>query len=102
MNQVGLLLYKVMFCVSRLDVHHYFEPSCFSFVFHSVFQMRRTSDDAPQSPIISASRRPSPPVPSESPLRAIARDDGLVTLNLSPRSTRIVSVDLAQCSREDL
>ncbi len=38
------------------------------------------------------------PVPLESPLRAIARDDGSVTLMLSPRSTRIVSADLARCS----
>ncbi len=34
-----------------------------------------------------------------SPLRAIARDDGSVTLMLSPRSTRIVSADLERCCR---
>ena len=92
-------MYKVMFCVSRLDVNHYFEPSCFSFVFQFVFQMRRSSNYAPRSPIFSASRRPPPPVTSESPLRAIARDDGSVTPMLSPRSTFIVTADLKRCSR---
>ncbi len=88
-------MYKVMFCVSRLDVNHYFELSCFSFVFQFVFQLRRTSDDAPRSPIFSASRRPPPSITSES------RDEesGLVTLDLSPRLARIVSEDLARCSR---
>ncbi len=61
------LLYKVMFCVSRLDVNHSFEPSCFSFVFHFMFQTRRTSDDAPRV-LVAASGpwRPPPPVASAS------------------------------------
>ena len=88
-----------MFCVSRLDVNHYFEPSRVSFVFRFCVSTRRTSDDAPQSPSFSASRRPPPPVPSESPLRAIAQDDGSVTSMLSPRSTFIVTADLERCSR---
>ena len=88
-----------MFCVSSLDVNHYFEPSRVSFVFQFVFQMRRTIDYAPRSPIFSASRRPPPTVPSESPLRAIAQDDGSVTPMLSPRSTFIVTADLERCSR---
>ena len=61
--------------------------------------MRRTIDYAPRSPIFSASRRPPPPVPSESPLRAIERNDGSVTPMLSPRSTFIVTADLERCSR---
>ena len=61
--------------------------------------MRRTIDYAPWSPIFSASRRLPPPVQSESPLHAIARDDGSVTPMLSPRSTFIVTADLEQCSR---
>ena len=54
--------------------------------------MRRTSDDAHQSPIFRASRRLPPPVPSESPLRAIARDDGSVTPMLSSRDLAVAQV----------
>ncbi len=64
--------------------------------------MRRTSYYAPWWPIFSASRRPPPPVPSESPLSAIARDDSSVTLMLSPRSKRIVSADLDDAVARDL
>jgi hypothetical protein len=32
-SSCGLLLYKIMICVLHVDVNHYFEPSCFSFVF---------------------------------------------------------------------
>ncbi len=64
--------------------------------------MSRTSDDAPQSPILSASRCPPPPVASEPPLRAIAREnEGLVTPDLSPRSARIVTEDLTMESESD-
>ena len=86
----GLLLYKVMFCVSRLDVNHYFEPSRVSFVFQFCVSTRRTSDDAPQSPSFSASRRPPPPVPSESPLlrRCVLLQEMMVLLLRSSRLAR--------------
>ncbi len=59
-----------------------------------MFQMRKTSGNAPQSPILSALRHPPPPVVSESPLRAITREDGSVTPDLSPRLARRVTADL--------
>jgi hypothetical protein len=81
-----------------MDVFHRSgETSCVS---EFVFRMS-SRDDAPQSPIFSASRRPPPPLSSESPLRAISRErEGSSTPDLSPRSARIVTADLARCSQQ--
>ena len=57
-----------------------------------------SSDDAPQSHTLGASRRPRR-VASESPLRSISREDvGVATPDLSPRSARTATADLARCS----
>ena len=58
------------------------------------------SDGALLSPVRGTSRRP-PLVASESPLRSISREDAdVATPDLSPRSARIVTADLARCSKQ--